>query len=75
MEVEMQGGWRWVSGDYWVQVENSVEPFVGYGTLGVHILRHASPRLEPPCPTKEGATLIGILALPTLAGGMQRWNR
>jgi len=70
----MQGGWRLLD-SYWVLVEGELKEAIQRGVVWKW---STSPTLwgpEWPSAAREGIALIGVLPLPTLSGGMQRWNR
>jgi hypothetical protein len=73
-EVRVQGDWRSTS-HYWMLMELKAMKDAG---------QHLSMMLFPPAPLwdtnrqeppHESVSMIGVLTMPTLSGGMQRWNR
>jgi hypothetical protein len=71
----MQGSWR-LMGSYWVMLEPATMELGGHGLP----VAPPGPSLMPPLPTpstspQEKGVMLGVLSLPTLCGGMRRWNR
>ncbi|GBC92550.1 hypothetical protein HRbin15_01020 [bacterium HR15] len=68
----MQGGWR-LMGGYWMLMELET---IGRARQNLPAIS-PTPRSDTHWsePSHESTLLIGVLTMPTLSGGMQRWNR